>query len=259
MYSVNLETFHGPLDLLLHLVKQHEVDVRDIPIATITVQFLEYLEMMRYLDVELAGEFIVMASTLMEIKSRLLLPQDREAEPESDSPDEQIGDPRRELIRQLLEYRKYKDAATNLSAARRRHQGRMGRTAVPTERPATTETPVPVRPVELWDLVNAFARLTREAEALKPVSIVVDDTPQHIYQQRISERLHREGRVAFQDLIEQPITRARLIGLFLAMLELMKRRELWLDQSDCFSEIWLLPPPSEQPKSDLPEMVKNVD
>lgn len=244
MYSVDLETFHGPLDLLLHLVKQHEVDVRDIPIAKITAQFLEYLELMRYLDVELAGEFIVMASTLMEIKSRLVLPQERDESEEADAETEELGDPRRELIRQLVEYRKYKDAAGNLDMLRRQHHGRMSRLPVPQEKPVS-EAPVPVRPVELWDLVSAFARLTREAEALKPVSIVVDDTPQHIYQERIVERLAREGRVAFGDLIERPITRARLIGLFLAMLELIKRRALWLEQSDSFDQIWLVPPPGE--------------
>src|SRR5262249_32863000 len=107
-YTVALESFHGPLDLLLHLVKRSEVDVLDIPIAVIAEQFLEHVRVVRELDVEVAGEFLVMAATLVEIKSRMLLP------PEATAAEEEEPDPRRELVKQLLEYRKFKDAAAAL-------------------------------------------------------------------------------------------------------------------------------------------------
>src|SRR6187549_2819631 len=118
-YQVALDTFHGPLDLLLYLVRKHEVDVLDIPVARIADQFLEYLQVMKQLDVELAGDFLVMAATLMEIKSRMLVPADPEPGSEADS------DPRRELVRQLLEYRTFKDAASALEVRAERHGTRV--------------------------------------------------------------------------------------------------------------------------------------
>src|SRR5512136_2591076 len=122
-YRVNLDIFAGPLDLLLYLVRKEEVDIYDIPIAEITDQYLQYLEMLKQLDIDLAGDFLVMAATLMEIKSAMLLPR---AEPEQMG-EAVAGDPRAELIRQLLEYKKFKDAANLLDAAAERHLERFGR------------------------------------------------------------------------------------------------------------------------------------
>ncbi len=231
-YLVALDTFHGPLDLLLYLVKRNEVDVLDIPIAKLADQFLEFLAAVREVDVELAGDFLVMAATLMEIKARSLLPAD--AEPgDGDEPD-----PRRELVRQLLEYRRFKDAAAALEERAERRGARLDRVAP--EEPATPGAP-PVRPVELWDLVSAFARLMRETRALEPTAVVVDDTPQHVYEAEVRDRVRAAGRLAFRDLFAPPHHKARLIGLFLAVLELVKNRELGLEQPEPFGEIWLTP------------------
>ncbi len=231
-YLVALDTFHGPLDLLLYLVKRNEVDVLDIPIAKLADQFLEFLAAVREVDVELAGDFLVMAATLMEIKARSLLPAD--AEPgDGDEPD-----PRRELVRQLLEYRRFKDAAAALEERAERRSARLARVAP--EEPATPGAP-PVRPVELWDLVSAFARLMRETRALEPTAVVVDDTPQHVYEAEVRDRVRAAGRLAFRDLFAPPHHKARLIGLFLAVLELVKNRELGLEQPEPFGEIWLTP------------------
>ncbi len=231
-YLVALDTFHGPLDLLLYLVKRNEVDVLDIPIAKLADQFLEFLAAVREVDVELAGDFLVMAATLMEIKARSLLPAD--AEPgDGDEPD-----PRRELVRQLLEYRRFKDAAAALEERAERRGARLARVAP--EEPATPGAP-PVRPVELWDLVSAFARLMRETRALEPTAVVVDDTPQHVYEAEVRDRVRAAGRLAFRDLFAPPHHKARLIGLFLAVLELVKNRELGLEQPEPFGEIWLTP------------------
>src|SRR6516164_8938884 len=176
-YQVDLDTFRGPLDLLLYLVKRQEVDVCDIPIARVTEQFLEYLRVIELIDVELAGDFLVMAATLMEIKSRMLLPRGDDSASED-------ADPRQELVRQLLEYKKYKDAAALLEAQAERQLCRLPRQ--PSEL-ATNQDPAqqPLGAVELWDLVSAFGRLMRETLALQPQQIVVDETPIQVYMENI--------------------------------------------------------------------------
>ncbi len=230
-YAVALDAFHGPLDLLLFLVRRNEVDILDIPIATIADQFHGYLLAMQILDVELAGDYVLMTSTLMEIKSRMLLPAGEEIV---------VGDrvdPRRELVKQLLEYRKFKDAAADLEARAGRQGTRLSRQDVP--EPATPTGPV-VKLVELWDLVSAFARLMRETHSLQPTTIAVDDTPQHVYEGQIRERVMAEGRVAFREVFTPPYHKARLIGIFLAILELIRHHGVGLEQPDPNGEIWLV-------------------
>jgi segregation and condensation protein A len=234
-YLVAIDTFHGPLDLLLYLVRRNEVDVLDIPIATLADQFLAFLAAVREVDVELAGDFLVMAATLMEIKTRSLLPTDA-ADDDGDEPD-----PRRELVKQLLEYRKFKDAAAALEERAERQGARLPRVAP--EEPAKPGAPA-VRPVELWDLVSAFARLMRETQAAEPTAVVVDDTPQHVYEGYVRDRVRADGRVAFRDVFTPPYHKARLIGLFLAALELIRRGDVWLEQPEPFGDIWLTVPPS---------------
>jgi segregation and condensation protein A len=236
-YAVELEAFHGPLDLLLHLVKKNEVDVLDIPIAAIAEQFLAYLQVMQALDLDLAGDFVVMAATLMEIKSRMLLPAEaHEAEEEGD-------DPRRELVKQLLEYRRFKDAAAALEACVERQGERLPRHDVPET--AAKHDPQ-VKPVELWDLVSAFARLVRETQSLHSTAITVDDTPQFVHEERIIGRLIKEGRIPFVSAFDPPHWKARLIGIFLAILELIRNRGVGVEQADEKGEIWLVKP-AEQP------------
>jgi len=229
MYRVALSSFHGPLDLLLYLVRRHEVDIHDIPIAVITVQFLEHLQVMELLDVEQAGDFVVMAATLMEIKSRALLPVEAMA-------DEEAGvDPRRELVKQLLEYRKFKDAAAALEERADAHAVRLARIDADDAIPGET----PLKPVELWDLVSAFARLMRETQALQARTITIDDTPQEVYERQLLSRVHEHGSITFREAFTPPYYRIKLIGLFLAILELIKRGELTILQPDLFGEIIL--------------------
>lgn len=230
-YTVALDTFHGPLDLLLYLVKRNEVDILDIPIARLAEQFLDHLRGLQALDVEFAGEFLVMAATLMEIKSRMLLPADSAAQA-ADEPD-----PRRELVKQLLEYRKVKDAAAALEDRAERQATRVPRQE--TAEPASPAAPK-VRAVELWDLVSAFARLMRETQALQPATIAVDDTPQHVYEAQIADRVRREGRLAFRLAFTPPYHKARLIGFFLAILELIRHHGIGLEQPEVEGEIWLV-------------------
>ncbi len=240
-YQVDLDIFRGPLDLLLYLVKRDEVDVRDISIARVAEQFKQYLEASRILDVERAGDFLVMAATLMEMKVKMLLPRGDE-----DGDDE--DDPRLELVKQLIQYKRFKEAAALLDARAEQQSYRLSRQPVAAP---TTATPN-VRPVELWDLVSAFGRLMRETMALQPQEIVVDQTPLHVYMDTILKRLQRETRILFSSLFTPPYTRSRLVGWFLAVLELTKGRRITPEQDEPFSDIWLsLAPP--EPATPDPE------
>jgi segregation and condensation protein A len=229
-YKVDLDVFRGPLDLLLFLVKRQEVDICDIPIARIAEQFLEYMRVLEMIDVERAGDFLVMAATLMEIKSKMLLPRTEDATGTAD-------DPRSELVRQLLEYKKFKDVAALLEAQAERQQSRLPRLAGPPAGPDPARQPL--RRVELWDLVSAFGRLMRETLALAPQEITVDQTPLHIHLAAILDRLNRESPVRFSVLFEPPRNRARLVGLFLALLELVRRCQVVAEQPADFGDIWL--------------------
>lgn len=245
-YKVELPTFRGPLDLLLFLVKQNEVDLQDIPIAIITGQFLAYLNLLEVIDVEEAGEFLVMAATLMEIKSRMLLPRaEEEGGPEDD--------PRLELVKQLIEYKKYKEAAALLEEQADRQLARLPR--VPMELPAPPDlAQQPLRKVELWDLVSAFGRLMRETAALQPSHIAIDETPIHTHMDRIVDLLKRHERLPLSEIFTPPRTRGRLLGLFLATLELIKGRTVWVEQGDPFGDLWLrlAPPVTDEPESSDP-------
>lgn len=229
-YRIHLDTFSGPLDLLLYLVKRNEVDVRDIPIARITEQFQQYLEVLQMIDMEWAGEFLVMAATLLEIKARMLLPRpEEEAAPERE-------DPRASLVQQLLEYKKFKDAANLLEQRAAQQMLRLARQ----ETPVAAETTTPLQRVELWDLVSAFGRLLRETSALQPRQIVVDETPIHVLMEEILNRLRQTPRLSLRQLFTPPHTRGRLVGLFLAILELIKGRAIAVEQPEPFGDLFLL-------------------
>ncbi|MCI0379479.1 MAG: segregation/condensation protein A [Gemmataceae bacterium] len=230
-YNVDLDIFRGPLDLLLFLVKRNEVDIVDIPIAKIAAQFLEYLNVLQMIDVDWAGEFLVMAATLMEIKSRMLLPQQEELTAEEE-------DPRQELVKQLIEYKKYKEAAALLEEQAEKQTARLPRFSL--EAPAPLDPALqPLRRVELWDLVSAFGRLMRETNALAPKQIEMDETPIHVHMERILELLRVRYRVTFTEVFAPPHDRGRLLGLFLAILELMKSTQIEAEQPEAFGDIWL--------------------
>jgi segregation and condensation protein A len=230
-YQVDLETYRGPLDLLLFLVKRHEVDICDIPIARVTEQFLDYLNVLQLIDVEGVGDFMVMAATLMEIKSKLLLPRGEEEGAEE-------ADPRQELVRQLIEYKTLKDAAGLLELQAERQLARVARQ--PVDLPAAPDPAQQLlRRVELWDLVSAFGRLMRETQALQPQQVVMDETPIQFHMEGILARLASQPRLAFSELFTPPYTRGRLLGLFLATLELIKGRQITVDQPEPFGDLFV--------------------
>jgi len=247
-FRVDLNVFRGPLDLLLYLVRKHEVEITDIPIAAITEQYLDYLAVLEQLDVGAVGDFLAVASMLIEIKSQQVLPRSDEVEGE-------LNDPRRELVRRLLEYKKFRDAASMLEERGRGWQQRyprLGTDLPPHERNLAEE---PIQEVELWDLVSAFGRIMRETEAARPSSIVYDDTPIHVFISRIHARLLEAGRLRFRDLFQPDMHKSTLIGIFLAVLELVRHAQVRVDQNSLFGEIWILP----NLESDAPLDLSDVD
>lgn len=228
-YRVQLDIFDGPLDLLLYLVRKEEVDIYDIPIAQVTVQYIQTLEMMKHLDIEVAGEFLVMAATLMEIKSAMLLPR---ADPESVDADE-AGDPRAELVRQLLEYKKFKDAANLLNAAASEQNQRQGRpNNLISQIAPEAEADVDMEQVSIWDLLEAFDAICRATGQSMDIRNIKDDTPIDLYQIEILHRLQTEKQFTFRRVFEGRPNRLVLVGHFLAILELVRNKLVSVEQAE---------------------------
>jgi segregation and condensation protein A len=227
-YRVNLEIFAGPLDLLLYLVRKEEVDIYDIPIAKITDQYIRYIELLKSLDIDLAGDFLVMAATLMQIKSAMLLPK---AQPDQ-LEDDDLSDPRRELIRQLLEYKKFKDAANLLNAAADEQKERFARPGTIIEQlKPDAEPELDIEQVSIWDLLEAFDLVCKATGNVRDISRIQDDTPIDLYQIEILHRIQTEGPMTFERIFESAGNRVVMIGYFLALLELIREKLIWAEQS----------------------------
>ncbi len=231
-YRVNLDIFAGPLDLLLYLVRKEEVDIYDIPIAKITDQYIRYIEILKSLDIDLASDFLVVAATLMEIKSAMLLPR---AEPDQ-LQDEDLTDPRAELIRQLLEYKRFKDAANLLEAAADEHGQRFSRpdSVIGRLRP-DAEPELDIEQVSIWDLLEAFDSICKATGTITDTRRIKDDTPIDLYQIEILHRLQTEGPMPFKRIFERAPSRVAMIGLFLALLELIRAKLVWAEQPESSS------------------------
>ncbi len=235
-YRVNLDIFAGPLDLLLYLVRKEEVDIYDIPLAKITNQYIRYIEMLKSLDMDMAGDFLVMASTLIEIKSAMLLPK---VGPEQLDAEDLI-DPRAELIRQLLEYKKFKDAANLLNAVADEHKQRFSRPDTITERlKPKAEPEVDLDQVNIWDLLEAFDAIMKATGPIIDMSHIKDDTPIDLYQIEILHRLQSEGPMSFKRLFETKTERIVMIGMFLALLELVRDTLVTIQQHKPNADIYL--------------------
>ena len=226
-YRVNLDIFAGPLDLLLYLVRKEEVDIYDISIANITDQYLCYVEMLKSLDIDLAGDFLVMAATLMLIKSAMLLPKaDAEAGDVED-----LADPRAELIRQLLEYKKFKDAANLLGESAEQTSNRFSRPATIIEKlKPDAEPDIDIEQVSIWDLLAAFDTIVSATGGAADISHITDDTPIDLYQIEILHRLQSEGPLTFEKIFDSKTQKLVMVGLFLALLELIRERLIWAEQ-----------------------------
>jgi segregation and condensation protein A len=248
-FAVNLDIFRGPTDLLLYLVRKHELDVAEIPLAGVVDQYLQYIAVLKQLDVGAVGEFLDLASTLIEMKSRMVLPGEEEVSQE-------IDDPRQELVRRLLDYKQYRDAASMLEERGRARRDRYPRLADDQSARPIEPQEQPIQEVELWDLVSAFGRVLKSKRGhVNPESIRYDDTPIHVFMQRIDQRLRREGRVAFVSFFAGAVHKSTLIGMFLALLQLMRYGHAVASQGQLFDEIWLMPGATPLP-AELDEVVE---
>ncbi|MDD2574499.1 MAG: segregation/condensation protein A [Firmicutes bacterium] len=236
-YNVKLEVFEGPFDLLYHLIEKNEVDIYDIPIADITRQYLEYLDELSFFDIELASEFLVMAATLLHIKSRMLLPNQ-----DAKDQEEEI-DPRQQLIERLIEYKKYKDVTGEFRKREEVFQKRLFREPLPVY---TYEDHDPIiLDVDVSDLCQAFAQAMKKYISLYNSDY---DLKKSLEKERISvaERimhirntLKRSGSISFKGLVKDCATRENVIATFLALLELIKGRKITIEQTAVFGDIMI--------------------
>lgn len=251
-YRVELEAYSGPLDLLLYLVRRHEVDLYDIPIAQLTEQYMDHLRRIQQVDVELAGEFLVMAATLLEIKSQMLVPRGGD-DPvdDSQSPEGSVlaeSDPRYELVQQLLAYKQFKDAAMMLEERRQQWQRRYAyQPSHGSDRSASDDSSaapmeVDLEDVQMFDLCQAFARILDSIGQTEHHEIIYDDTPIALHAEDILDQLqHRDadGGMALHEIIDGRVSRGEMIGLFLATLELVLQRKICVIQEAVGGEIYL--------------------
>jgi len=234
-YRINLDIFAGPLDLLLYLVRKEEVDIYDIPISKITGEYIRYVEMLKIFDMELAGEFLVMAATLMEIKSAMLLPKDQ-----LDAMEQDLADPRHELIRQLLEYKRFKDAANMLKFSAENQQQKYSRSDnIISSLEPKTEPELDLDQINIWDLLNAFDSMMKATGNVMDMSHIADDTPIDLYQIEILHRLQNEGAMSFTRIFEDKKNRLIMVGLFLAVLELVREKLITAEQAKPLMPIYL--------------------
>lgn len=256
-YTVTLDAFQGPLDLLLFLIRRAEVDVHDIPVAKITEQYMGYLRQLDSIDIETAGEFLVMAATLMEIKSRMLMPKPAVDESSADAPIDAVAaaeDPRADLVRQLLAYKRFRDAASALESRLTQWESRFPTTSagLPGATPEEIEAAQArdIEDLDLLDLVEAFGKIIETVDLTRVGEhrVTDDETPIEIHAEDILDRLKRDARdlseqvggrgMLFRELFAGR-TKAEAVGLFLAMLELIRQQRLSTRQDAINGEIFV--------------------
>lgn len=233
--SVELEHFSGPLDLLLHLIREHQMDIFNIPVATITEKYLKYMEIIQELNLDRAGDFLVMAATLAHIKSRMLLPPE---ELEEEPTDEEEGkDPREALVRRLLEYQKYRDASIKL--ATRPMLDRDVFTRPPDREIALPPDEVDIEDVSVFKLIEVFQQILDRVRQHAPHKVEVDRVSVEDRIALVLSRLRQDRRIAFQDLFAHIVTRAELVATFLAILELARLKVTRLYQTGADGGIYI--------------------
>jgi len=231
-YKVKLEIFEGPLDLLLYLIKKEEVDIYDIPIEKITKQYLEYLDLFKVLDLEVAGEFLVMAANLIYIKSRSLLPVDQQPPEETAEED----DPRWELVRQLLEYKKFKDAAGQLQVREATQENLFARVPEQPDTPAER----PLGEVSIFDLINAFQGVLKRLDKKEDLREIFEENFSVSDKIDLIMRITASGMsLKFTELFAHAASRTEVVVTFLALLELIRLKQLRILQPETFGEIEL--------------------
>ncbi|MFH2145867.1 MAG: segregation/condensation protein A [Candidatus Omnitrophota bacterium] len=230
-YKIKLEVFEGPLDLLLYLIKKAHINIYDIPVAQITEQYLQYMELMRMLDLNIAGEFLVMAATLMHIKSKMLLPPD-----ENEAEEAEEEDPRSELVRKLLEYKKFKEAAGYLGDCEEMQRSIFRRESVPADIEIEEEV---FFETSLFDLITAFSKALKDVPKDIFREIIKDE---FTVEGKIHDLLHilvKEKKLSLTQLFERSKNKYEIIATFLAVLELIRQKEIVVAQKGLFGEIFV--------------------
>jgi segregation and condensation protein A len=250
-YQVRIENFEGPLDLLLHLIKKNEINIYDIPVAMIAQQYLEYLEAMEELNLNVAGDFLVMAATLLQIKSKMLLPVDETADEDEEGPD-----PREELVRRLLEYKGFKEAARQLDDQEKVWREIFWREqALSVE--AAVEEDLSLENVSLFDLVDALKGVLERNPGSRLIEIAPDNLTVRERMNLILETLEGKDSISFAALFEGSSHRLMVVVTFLALLELMRLRVARVFQAETFGPILvsrmfsLVPDPAELDDVDM--------
>jgi len=232
-YKVKLEIFEGPLDLLLYLIKKEELDIYDIPIAKITDQYLEYIEMMKLLDLDIAGEFIVMAATLMHVKSRMLLPPDEVPAEEMEE-----EDPRAELVKRLLEYKKFKEAADQLALKEAESNKIYSRKS--SEKSVIKDDDSPFFEASIFDLLTTFSKVLKEVPKETFYKVVKEEFTVGEKIHDIFHMLVDQPRIYFSNLLRKAQNKLEVVVIFLAVLELIRLKEILIIQESSFSEIEII-------------------
>ncbi len=230
IYSVKLPEFEGPMDLLLHLIKKNEMNITDIKISLITRQYLEFLDLLKSMNLSVAGEFLVLAATLIHIKSKMLLPPEAKEEEE-----EEVGDPRAELVMRLLEYQRYKEAAGKL--ADRELDWRDVFDRPPTTGMGGKSDDINLVDVSLFDLLEALQGVMKKTPGRKSIEIVVDELTVQDRIGLILDKLEEQESVTFLSLFEGTLTRESIVVTLLAVLELVKLRRIRIQQPEHFGAI----------------------
>jgi len=253
-YPVHLDNFDGPLDLLLHLIKRHEVNIYDIPITLITRQYLEYIDLMQEMNLDIAGEFLVMAATLIHIKSRMLLPR---PDPTQDDPEE---DPREALVRRLLEHQKFKAAAELLHERETLRSAQWTRPDGPIAEIAG-EAPEPEVEVDLFSLISAFRTVVERAKQRPKVYLPSEQIPIEDRIEQLMARLSETEALGFEDLFADVESRAGMIVTFLAMLEMIRLKLVRVFQSGVVGPIrvYKRARPADAPKPLLDPEKRHAD
>ena len=240
MFSAKLPFFQGPLDLLLYLVRKQELDILEVPITNILEQYLEYLAVLKHIDINNIGDFLAMASSLVEIKSFHALPDEKAVEIEVETPNQ-------ELVKQLLEYKTYCDVAQVLQQRSESWQLRLPRIANDFPLRPRTFFNEPIQEIDIWDLVKAFGNVLNECKPQAKHHVIYDDTPITTHMNRIHNRLLKEKRVAFRNLFVAGQHKSTLVGIFLASLELVRHEFAHVYQEINFGEIELAHRQSSKP------------
>ncbi|MFT3837065.1 MAG: segregation/condensation protein A [Myxococcaceae bacterium] len=235
-FRIALPNFEGPLDLLLHLIREHRLDILDIPISLITDKYLEHLKLMREINLDIAGEFLVMAATLLHLKSRMLLPKE-EPKAEDLGPVEQGPDPRQELVRRLLEYQKYKDAADQLFGHDLLDRDVFPRRVQMTRLPLDPEE-IGFQEISVFKLIEALDRVLKALEPKFQHEVVRDRLSLTSAIHKIADKLRKAEKVAFFDLFEGARTRSAVVITFIALLEMAKLKLIRLGMTEN-EEIWV--------------------